>query len=82
MLLIEDMSTLFMMLKDCCQSRVRVPLLCCLHFTIAITIGIVGSHFGCSCCCGVPVALGGNDVMVAVMLIANVLPLLILIEDC
>ena len=57
MLLIEDMSTLLMMLKDCCRSQVRVPLLCCLDFTIAIAIAIVRSRSGCSCSyrCGVPV---------------------------
>ena len=50
MLLIEDVSTLLMMLKDCCRSAFR-------RVTIAIGIAIVGSRSGC-CCCGVPVVLG------------------------
>ena len=63
------------------------PLLCCLRVTISIAIAIVGLRSGCSCCCccGVPVALGGKDVMVTNMLIENVLMLLMLlmlIKDC
>ena len=49
MILIEDVLTLLMLILDCCRSRVRVPLLCCLHFTIATAI--VGSRSGCSCRC-------------------------------
>ena len=80
MLLIEDVMTLLMMLKDCCQqSRVHVPLLCCLHFVIGIAIPIIGLPSGCSCscCCGVPVALGGKDVMVT-----NMVMLLLMIKYC
>jgi len=52
------------------------------YYAIAIAIAIVGSHFGCICC-GVPVVvLGGNDVMVAIILIEDVSTLLILIKDC
>ena len=59
----------------------HVPLLCyCMRVTIAIAIAIVGSRSGCSCCWGVPVALGGKDVMATKMLIADVLTLLLLIE--
>ena len=60
---------------------VRVPLLCCLGVTISIAIAIVGSRSGCSCCCGVLVALGGKDVMVTKILIENVSTLLLLIKD-
>ena len=82
MLLIENVSTLLMILKDCCRSRICVPLLCCLHFMI--DIAIVRSRSGCSCYCycGVPVALQGKDVMVAMILIKNVLTLLLMIKDC
>ena len=62
---------------------VRIPLLCCcLHVTIATAI--VGSCFGCSCCCyGVLVALGGKmDVMVTKMLIENVMMPLLMIKYC
>ena len=45
-------------------------------------IAIVGSRSNCSCCCGVPVALGGKDVMVAMMLIKDMLTLLLLLKDC
>ena len=81
-LLIDDVSTLLMMLKDCCRFRVHVPLLCCLHFTIAIAI--IGSRSACSYYgyCGVPVALREKNVMVAMILIENVLTLLLMIKDC
>ena len=60
---------------------IHIPLMyCCLCFTIAIAI--VGSRSGCSCCCVVPVALGGKDVMVTKMLIEDVLALLMLLKDC
>ena len=57
-----------------------------------ITIAIVESRSGCSCCCGdvrlplplsdrVPVALGGKNVL-TMLLIADVLTLLLMIKDC
>jgi len=48
----------------------------------AIAIAIVDSRFGCICC-GVPVVvLGGNDVMVDMILIEDVSTLLMLTKDC
>ena len=61
---------------------VRVPMLCCcLRVTIAIVIAIVGSRSGCSCCCGVPAALGGKDVL-TMLLIEDVPMLLMMLKDC
>jgi len=45
----------------------------------AIAIAIVNSCTGCSCC-GVPVALGGKDVL-AMLFIADVSTLLLMIKD-
>ena len=47
-----------------------------------IAIAIIGLRFGCSCycCCGVPVALGGKDVMGTKILIEDVLMLLLMIK--
>ena len=55
---------------------------CCLHATIAIAIAIVGLHSGCSCCCAIPVALGGKDIMGTKMLMEDVSTLLMLLKDC
>ena len=53
---------------------------CCCGVPISI-LSIVGSRSGSSCC-GLPVALGGKDVMVTNMLIQNVLMSLLMIKDC
>ena len=60
--------------------RSRSGCSCCCGVLIAIVI--VGSRSDCSCCCGDPVALGGKDVMVKKMLIADVSTLLLMIKDC
>ena len=44
MILIEDESTLLMLLKGYCRSVIK-------YFAVAIVIAIVGSRSGCSCCC-------------------------------
>ena len=69
MLLIEDVSTLLMMLKDCCRSAVAVFLSAC---------------HDCHChhSCGVLVAHEGKDVMVTRMLTEDALTLMMLIIDC
>ena len=70
---------------SCCswpilQLLVCVPLLYCCPY-ITIDIAVVGLRSGCSYCCGVPVALGGKDVLVTKILIEDVSTLL-LIKDC
>ena len=50
-------------------------------YCVTIAIAIVGSHSDC-CYCGVPVALGGEGVIVTNMLIENVLMSLLMIKDC
>ena len=49
-----------------------------LYFVIAI----VGSRLGCSCCWGVPVEIGGKDVVFSTLLIADISTLLLMIKDC
>ena len=46
MLLIAEMLTLLLMIKDCCRSAF-----------FAIAIAIDGSRSSCSCCCRVPIAI-------------------------
>ena len=70
MILIEDVSALLMMLGEC------------VTISIDIAIAIVGSRSGGSCCCGVPVALEGKDVMVTKMLIEDLSTSLLMIKDC
>ena len=48
---------------------------------VAIAIAIVQSHSDC-CCCDVPVALGGKDVIVTKMLIENVMMSLLTFKYC
>ena len=64
----------------CC---LHVPLLCCLRVTIAIVTAIAGSRSSCNCCCccGVPVTLGGKNVL-AILLIEDVSSLLMMLKDC
>ena len=47
------------------------------HFAIAMLLSACRD-----CCCGVPVALGGKDIIVTEMLIEDVLTLLMLQKDC
>ena len=89
MLLIEDVSTLLMMLGDCRRSAFQCRVVICvsrlpLPPLFSIAIAIVGSRSGYRCCCcGVPVA-GWKDIMVTKMLIEKVPTLLMgmTVEDC
>ena len=78
-ILIEYVSMLLMMLKDCCRSAFLYCIVCMSRFPLAplplsdCVLVVVDA--------AVPVALGGKD-MLTMLLISDMLTLLLMIKDC
>ena len=78
MLLIEDVSTLLMMRKDCCRSAFRY---CVVRVSQLPLLLPLSDRVLVAAAAAILVALGGKDVL-AMILTADVLTLLMLIMDC
>ena len=80
-MLIEDVLTLLLMMKDCCWSVFRCCVVVCVS-RLPLALPLLDRVVVAAAAAAVPVVLGGKDVMVSKMLIDDVLTLLLLIKNC
>ena len=81
MILIEDVLTLLMMLKDCCRSQSAFR--CCVVVCVSrLPLPPLSDRVSAVVvCCGVLVALGGKDLL-AMLLVEDASTLLMILKDC